>query len=387
MMKIKLVLVLLTMLAVLFGSPNITWGQGGGCPTHPTPNSAVQYQVVESIDLAPAFPETVSSKTPGVFFEGTVNLVYQPDWRMILSSTPDGGGALCSDDLVKIQSSPGLIFEHDFRSADRSRIVPLEPLDVTGLFKGTGEHSLQVSLVDLTPPQFSSSPYYLIIVEASSTASLPPKAEVYQEEVVATATALPTSSPTVTPTVPPTNTPMATATATATVTHLAVIPAVEPSPAAPPNLGSPVPRWLLPISLLALSLTGFILLILRQSRLVGVLVITKDGQPWRTIDLARYRRRVTVGRKGRIRLEDDEDQPTIPNLWAVLFAQRDQAGRVQVMWQPLTEEDETNDIPAYPLTHGHVEEIGPYRIVYKNFSEQIVTQHSFEGGIWNDVEL
>lgn len=126
---------LIVLIGLLWSAPGVQ-AQGGGCPVQSTPEIAVQYQVIDSIALAPAIPETTSARTPDPFYEDSLKLVYQPGRHVILASTPDGNGALCSDDLVKIQVSTGLVFEHDFRSADRTMIVPLEPLDVTGLFRG-----------------------------------------------------------------------------------------------------------------------------------------------------------------------------------------------------------------------------------------------------------
>lgn len=384
MKKIQLTFYLLTILmGLLWLAPDIQAQGAGGCPSKPTPNSAVQYQVIDVIALAPAFPETMSGKMPGAFFEGNINLIYQPHQRVILSSTPDGDGALCSDDLVKIQSATWLMFEHDFRSADRSRIVPLEPLDVTGLFNEEGDYSLQISLIDLTPQQFSSSPYYLVVVESDPGISFPPPAAILTptpSRTTPTFTPTPRPTTTSTPTPTPTHTPTLTPTSTLSITV-----AMSDPPTAKEGIGLPTvpPRIYIALSLLAVA-TILAVIIVHLPRLTNLLEITKDGQPYKTVDLSTHGRQTTIGAKGRIKLEDDEDNPDIPSIAARLIAERGPDGNVQVIWQSVEDEADV-EAASYRLQHGDREIIGPYQVVYQNFSETETVNELFEGGIWNEV--
>ena len=41
----------------------------GGCPVHPSPAVATEYEVLRSVELATAIPETASMKVPQNFLE------------------------------------------------------------------------------------------------------------------------------------------------------------------------------------------------------------------------------------------------------------------------------------------------------------------------------
>ncbi|MEW5957682.1 MAG: hypothetical protein AB1801_08165 [Chloroflexota bacterium] len=408
MKKIRLTIGLLTILISLLGFVRVVQAQGGGCPADPPPVSANQYQVVTALPLlSQAVPETSSSELvearksflsdrfPGFSSASTtassslripLNYIANPNWRVILSSTPDGNGPTCTDDIVRVETSAGLVFEHDFRSPDRSRIVSLEPVDVTALLTESDELWIELSLIDLTGPRFSSSPYYLVIVETSSGVLLPPPAHIYKPlPPQAASTFTPTPPTTATPTVIPTSTspPPTPLAATARSTPLAASPASTPTPghSAWPL---PVPPRMVSGLVLLVVATLFIQVISRRPKLPGVLEIAKDGEPWKTVDLSAYGPTVTIGRKGRIELEDDEDHPTLPALVARLRAERDPDGSVRLIWQPV-EEDGQWEAGSYQLTHGGEEVIGPYRLVYQNFSQTETPEDLLAGGIWNEI--
>lgn len=228
------------------------------------------------------------------------------------------------------------------------------------------------------PPQFSSSPYYLVVVEPDPATTFPPPAAIFTP-------APPSVTPTVTPTPRPTATTTATPTRTPTSTPSVKL-AVSELPAAGKGIWLPTvpPHFYLGLALLATA-TILAVVIVRRPRLAGLLEISKDGQSYKTIDLSAYGRQVTIGANGRIKLEDDDEaSPTIPPIAARLVAERGPEGSGQVIWQPVA--DATDDETAsYRLKHGDREIIGPYQFVYQNFSETETVNELFEGGIWNEV--
>jgi len=223
-----------------------------------------------------------------------------------------------------------------------------------------------------------------VVVEPDPTISFPPPAKIFTPTPpTLTPTLTPSPQPTATPTPSPTRTPTSAPTITSTPSITLVIP--EPPPQPTPLRPQFSAHIFFGVALLVLAAI-LAIVIRRRPRLTGVLEISKDGEPWKTVDLSTYGRQVTIGSKGQIKLDDDEEEPSIQTIVARLLAERGPDGSVQVVWQHV-EEETAEDSMTYRLKHGDREIIGPYRIVYKNFSEQIITEQAFEGGIWNDVEL
>ena len=135
-----------------------------------TPVGAPQYQVVETaILIAPAVPEANSLQARGSYSQNRVVFNYKPGWRVVLSSTADGTGFLCTDDYVEVQASSGRVWSHDFRSPARDRVLPMAPVDITFLFQEPGEQELEVNLIDLMGPKSGSSPFFLVVVVDPAT--------------------------------------------------------------------------------------------------------------------------------------------------------------------------------------------------------------------------
>jgi hypothetical protein len=331
-----------------------------------------EYEVLRSVELAPAAPETASAGTPRDFFEAYIDdLLYEPGEVVLLSSTPDGRGVTCSDDLVRIETS-GFIFEHDYRSPDRSSILSLEPINVSKMFVA-GSNWLRLTLTDLTPDRYSASPYFLVWIEPPSL--LPPPAAITpltSPTMAPTATAAPTATSTVVPTRAPTATP----------------PAVSsPPPVATSSPSAFQPRHIL--LGLALFVGAIVLALLARSiinrpRLAGVLKINQDGEFWKVVDLSSCGQEVTVGREGQIKLDDDKENPTIPTIVARLIAQRDADGILQVIWQNAGD-DLDLEANSHRLNHGDVEVIDRYRVVYENFGQTETAEDLLDGGIWNEI--
>lgn len=420
MIKAKAVIYLFLVFITIAGPPPVK-AQGGGCPAEPTtgiiPPEYVRDQVRAVVQLSEPVAETLDPVARGVFAEQTATLQVNANERVILLTS-------CADDMAELSLlSTQQIVRIDYRDASRTKIVNRPAVDLTSLMR-PGENRVELRLQDVTPSAASASrfviwllpksallPADLAVVQAEAIeALLPNPAPSPEPQITAQTTAdkcgpvivaiaegialvkhesdacrgVATFTPTVTPMAEPTKTATALPYLTATATPSPVISTEGPLQTALSGLISLPPRILVVLALFVLFMVDLIaLLIIRRLRLTGVLVITKEGQTWTTTDLYRYGRRATLGRKGQIRLEDDEDNPTIPDIAATLITQRDADGNVLVLWQPMAEDSET---APYQLTHGHMEEIGPYRITYKNFS-QVTTNQAIEGGIWHEFEL
>lgn len=115
--------------------------------------------------LADAIAEASRSRrAAGAFHRQTVEIEVQGG-PVRLASTPDGRGALRTDDLAELEvlRPDGTLrrWRHDFRDRANGVIRPIAPVDVSELFD-TGAHVVTLTLVDVLPPLHSTSAYYLI---------------------------------------------------------------------------------------------------------------------------------------------------------------------------------------------------------------------------------
>ena len=384
-MKLKISFFLTIIFILLISLPLIIQAQSPGCLGDIGPDNTLKYEVIQSYNLAPDVRENASPQADaqGIFYHNRIALTQtmESDWRVILSSDPQGHRAFCTDDLIRIESSTGRMFEHDFRAADRSRIVPLEPLDVTRFFNENALW-LEISLIDLSPQFRSSSAYYLVIINPSASDTLPPTANIVMPTPL---TVGPTSTLSISPTLSSTNTPAPTS--TIIPTPAIFLPTPEPEPRFTSLLPESPPPLNIILGLILLNIaTSLGLWMFRRPRLNGVLKIIKNGEPWKTVDLSAYGRRVTIGDKGQIKLEnDDEENPTLPAVAVRLVARRGAEGNVHIIWESV-EDDADLEPVSHQLQHGDVEFVGSYRFEYENFSEIPEIEDSLEGGIWNEVQ-
>ncbi|HWQ13971.1 MAG TPA: hypothetical protein VNL77_14320 [Roseiflexaceae bacterium] len=115
--------------------------------------------------LAPALPEAPRApQARGVFFvRSAVVSVAGP--TLVLASTPDGLGELCTDDEARVIVRRGgqetVRWAHRFSSPDRRSIACLPPqtIDLPG---APGRFEIRIELEDRYPPTFSTRPYYVI---------------------------------------------------------------------------------------------------------------------------------------------------------------------------------------------------------------------------------
>ncbi len=117
-----------------------------------------------AVALAPAIAEApAAGHARGVFFSRKVEIEL-PRGEAILASTPDGAGALCTDDeaIVSARGPDGasLSWAHLFADGERRviRCIGPQPLQI----ERAGRYTLTITLTDRLAHTFSSRPYYLV---------------------------------------------------------------------------------------------------------------------------------------------------------------------------------------------------------------------------------
>jgi hypothetical protein len=213
---------------------------------------------VDSVQIVPQIGEAApSTAARGVFYQQTLAATL-PGSSVLLASSPDGQGWLCTDDQATLTFATGgheaLTWSHRFAGADRRAITCLPPqrLDLP-----MAAYQITVTLEDLYPNTSSSRPYYLVFAAGAAPAG---------------ATALPAPPPAtraVAQRSPPTTIEVAPATsahvvAVATLGPAATVATTPDSPgtqpATPPTLDLRLVAWLIGVALLL----GLAVLIVRR---------------------------------------------------------------------------------------------------------------------------
>lgn len=294
---------------------------------------SAQEPEIKVIPLAPVIVEADrASQARGTFYRESITVDYRGG-RVLLSSNPQGDGLLRTDDLVVITvtqaDGSSKAFSHDFRTPDRCYVGESQAVDVSHLF-ARGKNVVTIELKDLTPPVYSSRPYYLVLFVPIE----------------------PTPTPSPSPFPSPTSRP------TPTVTPVPEEPAQAQRPPCFLALG------LLP--LLALTL----LWRLRDKVLLpGTLNLYEEDRWVQTFILADMGKKVTLGGQGDILV--DSPSPEI----ACIFARRSDQG-VEAIIQALDQEHPIQVggetvTGSHPLKHGDQIKIGKHSLRYSFFDEAL----------------
>jgi hypothetical protein len=363
-MKKKIVL-LLAALVCFVGLLQSAHAQGSGCPAEPTPVGTPQYQVVETaILIAPAVPEANSLQARGSYYQNRVVFNYKPGWRVVLSSTADGTGFLCTDDYVEIRASSGRVWSHDYRSPALDAVLPMAPVDLTFLFE-PGEQEVAITLIDMMSPKYGSSGYFIAAVIDPATPT-----------PTATASATSTPKPTITPTPTATSTPSSTTTPKPTLIpapSATVSPSATASPVPNKPAGNSLLRRVAPLAVVALL--AKIILGLVVFGMVGAKQLVPPGEEdvylgdqWQeTVSLDQFGKdTVSFGKDGDVVLTG-EDMPTVAARIFALSTNHD----VVAMLEILDPEDPEKVLEVHELKHGDSHLIaGRYRLVYKLYQPE-----------------
>lgn len=383
-----------------------------GC-TNATLQSEPKGIVKEVYQLAPQFVEqTGATKPVGAFYQQSFAINVEPGRQVVVSGSQDGRLGICTDDEARISvTTTGLAWSHQFANAIGTRIVPIAPVDITSLFT-IGTNEIVISLTDLKEPAYSSSPFYLVLIElpATLTPTEPPISENTPTPIPATHTA--TAMPTVTPgesatetetstllptqtTKPlPTHTPVAGVTATnpATPTAIMTVTAVSStsSPATGPICcgalwtqisGLATSPFALALAVACIAILWLFWRFLNQPRLPGLLQVENlDNGSSEIISLRKFGTKVSIGPEGQIQLAGEE----LPAVVGRIVAKREE-GTVGVFWQA-EEIKQSEDQAIEELRHGSVMQIGHYRLTYENLADVTDDSELLDGGIWNEQE-
>lgn len=295
---------------------------------------SAQEPEIKIIPLAPVIAEAARApQARGTFYRKAVTVDYHGG-RALLSSNLQGDGLLRTDDLVIITvtqaDGSSKAFSHDFRTADRCYVGESQAVDVSHLF-ARGRNVVTIELKDLTPPVYSSRPYYLVLLVP----------------IEPTPTPSPSPAPSPTPRPSPTVTPV------------------------PEELaqGRPPSRFLA-LGLLPLLAVMAILWHLRNRVLLpGTLDLYEEDRWVQTFVLADMGKKVTLGGQGDILV--DSPSPEI----ACIFARRSDQG-VQAAIRALDQEHPIQVggetvTGSHPLKHGDEIKIGKHTLRYSFFDEAL----------------
>ena len=361
----KLLIGSLLTLGVLLATPQPHWAQGG-CLGSLTPVTAPPGPVVQTIPVAAGVAETPSGQTPHTFHQVQVRLTYQPGQALWLRANQGATALPCVDDLLTIRNlTNGRLWQHDFRSADRTRIVPHTPVNLAerlGLVGG--DNRLEISFIDLTPGFYSAAPLYLLLG--------PPPA--------ISPTLTPTNAPTASATTQPTSTSSATPTPATTPTRLAPAKGRVNSPPTQTDQGWPLGPLALGVPLGGglLALLTWRLARARPPLPIGQCILYTAEGYHDTVSLALYGKPVVyLGRgAGDIILPD----PEVAELAARISSHRRGSGQEDIL-EILDPDNPAEVIDRFVLQDGDTHYFGQYRLVYQCYQPEEPFYTFDEGGL------
>lgn len=130
----------------------------------------------QHVVIVPQLPEAASrDHTDPVFFSNSVVITATAS-SVLLASSADGQGLLCTDDqaTLQIQASTGetVTWSHSYASPNRQRIVCQEP-QIIGLPHSAGSYTFTMTLEDIYAPKYGSASYILIFEQSAQTMPAP----------------------------------------------------------------------------------------------------------------------------------------------------------------------------------------------------------------------
>lgn len=368
--KSRHLLVLILVMWIWIGSFSSKAYAWGACP-----------RFVDAIPMVPEIDETTSTEIGHDFYTTTLSFHFSDGMQAILSSSPNGEDAIATDDQFFIQASPsGQSWSHDFRNPARTQIVPLPSQDISQLFV-VGENTVTVKVTDLFVPNYSSRPYFLVLLKGCATPTMVP-------------TSTPTILPTATP-VPPSPTVTETATPIMPMLVLTVTPTETPIPSPTATLLSPTPtrtavlmeltspptegltfmnyaaQWVL-VGCLIFSIGGtglWWLAFRRRSWLTGEFDVYLHDTFVTTYVLSDFPQSViTVGQRGDIALPELAEEGVVAHIVATEGEGNAQMGPfINLLVGEGTEQRWVSHI----LTDGYVLAIVPYRLSYRSYQPEM----------------
>lgn len=343
-------------------------------------------RIADAIPLVPEIAETTSAQIGRDFYTTTRSFQFHAGQQAVLSSSPDGQNPVSTDDQVLIQASPsGQTWSHDFRNPARTRIVPLPAQELSHLFV-VGENTVTVKVTDLFVPNYSTRPYFLVLITrcatptpmptqtptALDTATFTPFPTATNTPVLPTATEMEKATPLVqliVVTATPSDTPISTPTTTPlppTPTHT-----LESAEIATPSVQTEaflaqMARWMLVGFLLSIGGTGLWWLAYRQQpRLTGELDVYLNEAYVTTYLLSDFPGSViTIGQRGDIALPELADDGIVARI--VAPASEESAHTTPTL-ELLNPDDPAQGWAAHRLTDSYVLTVGPYRLTYRSY--------------------
>lgn len=333
-------------------------------------------QIVDAISLVPEIAETTSTEIGHDFYTTTLSFQFSDGMQAVLSSSPDGQGQVSTDDQFLIQASPsGRAWSHDFRNLARTRIVPLPAQDINRLFV-IGENTITVTVTDLFVPNYSTRPYFLVLVKTCviPTATFTPLPTAILTPVPPTPTVAATDTPIVqllVVTATPIDTPIPSPTATAI--HATPTGGVEPTQT-PTPVGMArhiihIARWALIGFFLSFGGTGLWWLVFRpRPWAASELDVYLNEVYVTTYQLADfYQRVITIGQRGAIALPGLAESGIVARIrMAVSQDGTQKLPSVEVLNTEGVEHVWTSQI----LTDGYVLILSPYRLSYRSYQPE-----------------
>lgn len=338
---------------------------------------------IDAIPLVPEIAETTSTQIGQDFYTSTLSFHFSDGMQVILSSSPNGQDAIATDDQFFIQASlSGQSWSHDFRNPARTQIVPLPAQDISYLFV-VGENTVTVKVTDLFVPNYSSRPYFLVLLKGCATPTIVPTST---PTILPTATDTPvppspTATETATPIMPmivasvtPSETPIPSPTATLlspTSTSTAVLVEITSPPTEALTFMNYSAQWIL-VGCLIFSVGGtglWWLVLRRRSWLTGEIDVYLYDVFVSTYMLSDFPQgAITVGQRGDITLPELPEEGVVAQIVATEGEGNTQMGPFVNV---LIGEGAERRWVSHILTDGYALIIGPYRLTYRSYQPEM----------------